>query len=120
MDIPEGSVVMLQPPSRHEIVSEEKQTVKSPPSHATSSPPSREKNNHVNNMARPGNWHKASWDPQFIYWELMKACCRLHNYEILDGIGLNNPQSGEVWTNPSADELLGLIIRAASHLAPDT
>ena len=22
-------------------------------------------------MEKPGNWHRASWDPQFIYWELV-------------------------------------------------
>ena len=31
MDIPEGSRVILQPPARHEIVSEEKPSIKSPP-----------------------------------------------------------------------------------------
>ena len=31
MDISEGSVVMFQPPSRHEIISDEKQIIKSSP-----------------------------------------------------------------------------------------
>ena len=31
MDIPQGSVAILQPPARHEIVSDEKQIIKAPP-----------------------------------------------------------------------------------------
>ena len=60
-------------------------------------------------MERPGNWYKASWDPQFIYWELVKACCLLHGYQVKDGVGIYDPQTGEVWPNPSLHELVSLI-----------
>ena len=37
-------------------------------------------------MEKPGNWTKSSWDPQFIYWELIKACCLLHGYQVMDAV----------------------------------
>ena len=45
----------------------------------------------ADNMRKPGKWHKPSWDPQFIYWELVKACCLLHGYEIIDDVGIADP-----------------------------
>ena len=69
-------------------------------------------------MEKPGNWTKSSWDPQFIYWELVKACCLLHGYEALDVIGIVNPETGEVWTNPTLDELISLITGEAPAAEP--
>ena len=60
-------------------------------------------------MERPGNRYKPGWDPQFIYWELVKACCLLHEYKVKEGVGIYNPRTGEIWTNPTLYELVGLI-----------
>ena len=60
-------------------------------------------------MDKPGNWRRASWDPQFIYWELVKACCLLHGYQVKERVGIYNPQTGEIWTNPTLHEVISLI-----------
>ena len=119
MDIPEGSKAIYQPLARHEIISDDKQIVKAPPykSHAETyeqRPPAR-----AHNMQKPGNWTQSSWDPQFIYWELVKACCLLHAYEVLDGVGIVNPETGEVWTNPTLPEVVGLITGEPAAAEPD-
>ena len=61
-------------------------------------------------MKKPGNWHKPHWDPQFIYWELVKACYLLHRYQVRDGVGIYDPETGEIWANPTFDEVVSLII----------
>ena len=94
MDIPQGSVAVLQPPARHEIVSDEKQIINAPPAKPHVSPPGETTTVRADNMQRPGNWHKPNWDPQFIYWELVKACCLLHGYRVKDGVGIYDPQDG--------------------------
>ena len=109
MDIPHGSKAIFQPPAKHEIVSDEKQIVKAPPAKPSLTPPADTPSKRADNMTKPGNWHKPSWDPQFIYWELVKACCLLHGYEVIDDIGLSDPQTGEVWTNPTLQDLVRLI-----------
>ena len=48
-------------------------------------------------------------DPQFIYWELVQACCLLHGYAVKDGVGIYDPRMGEVWTNPTLHEVVRLI-----------
>ena len=120
MDIPQGSVAILQPPARHEIVSDEKQIINAPPTTPRVLPPGETTTVRADNMGRPGNWHKASWDPQFIYWELVKACFLLHGYQVKDGIGLYNPQTGEVWPNPTLHELIRLIIGQPTVADPTT
>ena len=110
MDIPHGSVAIFQPPAQHEVFSDEKQIIKAPPAKSPVSPPEETTTARADNMQRPGNWYKASWDPQFIYWELVKACCLLHGYQVKDGVGIYDPQTGEVWTNPTRHELVSLII----------
>ena len=119
LDIPQGSVVILQPPAQHEIVSDEKQIIKTPPAKPRVSPPGETTTVRADNMQRPGNWHKPNWDPQFIYWELVKACCLLHGYEVRDGIGIYNPQTGEVWPNPTLHELLSLITGESAAANPE-
>ena len=110
MHIPkEGSAMILQPPARHEIVSDEKPIIKAPPATPRVSPPAGTTTERADNMEQPGNWHKASWDPQFIYWELIKACRLLHGYQVKDGVGIYDPQTGEVWTNPTPHEVVSLI-----------
>ena len=32
------------------------------------------------------------------------------SYEVIDDIGITNPRTGEVWTNPTLDKLVELII----------
>ena len=119
MDIPEGSVAILQPPAKHEIVSDEKQIIKAPPAKPRISPPAETTPERADNMKQPGNWHKPSWDPQFIYWELVKACCLLHGYEVIDDVGIADPQTGEVWTNPTLAELVRLISGEPGVAEPD-
>ena len=71
-------------------------------------------------MRKPGNWHKPSWDPQFIYWELVKACYLLHGYEVIDDIGITDPRTSEVWTNPTLEDLVRLISGEPDVAQPDT
>ena len=119
MGIPKGSVVMLQPPSRHEIISNEKQALKSPPANTSGFPGPAPATGRNENMEKPGNWHKPRWDPQFIYWELVKACCLLHGYKVRDGLGFYFPKTGEIWTNPSLHQLITLVTGEFSGSAPD-
>ena len=73
----------------------------------------------AHNMQKPGNWTKASWDPQFIYWELVKACCLLHGYQVMDAVGIVDPETGEVWTNPTLDEVISLITGELPAVEPE-
>ena len=118
MDIPQGSVVVLQPPARHEIVSDEKQIIKAPPAKPSISPATATTTERADNMKQPGNWYKPTWDPQFIYWELVEACCLLHGYEVKDGLGIYHPQTGEIWPNPSLNEVVSLIIGEPADADP--
>ena len=120
MDIPKGSLAIFQPPAKHEIVSDEKQIVKAPPAKPSITAPADTTTERADNMRKPGNWHKSSWDPQFIFWEMIKACCLLHGYEVIDDIGLSDPQTGEVWTNPTLQDLVRLITGAPGVAEPDT
>ena len=120
MDIPQGSLAIFQPPAKHEIVSDEKQIVKAPPAKPSIPAPANTPSKRADNMRKPGNWHKPSWDPQFIYWELVKACCLLHGYEIIDDIGITDPQTGEVWTDPTLEDLVRLISGKPGVAEPDT
>ena len=119
IDLPEGSVVTLQPPAKHQIVSDEKQTVIAPAKTRTDSA-ANIPNKRTDNMRKPGNWHKPRWDPQFVYWELVKACCLLHGYEVKLDIGIHDPRTGEVWTNPTLEDVIGLIIGESAVVTPDT
>ena len=118
MEIPRGTQIILQPLSRHEIISDKKQALKSPTANGAS-PDAAPAAERADNMEKPGNWHRAGWDPQFIYWELVKACSLLHGYEVRDGLGLYDPETGEIWTNPSLEQLVALITGALSAGAPD-
>ena len=109
MDIPQDSVVILQPPAKHEIISDEKQIVKAPPAKPHPASTGDNKTERADNMRKPGKWHEPRWDPQFIYWELVQACCLLHGYAVKDGVGIYDPRMGEVWTNPTLHEVVRLI-----------
>ena len=120
MEINQGSVVVLQPTALHEIVSDEKQIIKAAATKPSITAPAETPSKRADNMKKPGNWHKPSWDPQFLYWEMVKACCLLHGYEVIDDIGLSDPQTGEVWTNPTLEDLGSLITGEPGDAEPDT
>ena len=120
MEIPAGTVAVLQPTAIHEIVSDEKQIIKATPAKPRLTSPEETTTVRADNMGRPGNWHKPSWDPQFIYWELVKACCLLHGYEVRDDVGISDPQTGEVWPNPTLHEVISLITGDTAAADPDT
>ena len=109
MNITDGMTAFLQPPAEHEIESDEQPVFKSAPAKPPVSAPEENTTEPTDNMKPPGNWYKASWDPQFIYWELVKACCLLHGYQVKDGVGIHDPQTGEVWRNPTIHDLVCLI-----------
>ena len=120
MEINQGSVVLLQPTALHEIVSDEKQIIKAAAAKPSITAPAETPSKRADNMKKPGNWHKPSWDPQFLYWEMVKACCLLHGYEVIDDIGLSDPQTGEVWTNPTLEDLASLITGEPGDAEPGT
>ena len=120
MEINQGSIVVLQPTALHEIVSDEKQIIKAAAAKPSITAPAETPSKRADNMKKPGNWHKPSWDPQFLYWEMVKACCLLHGYEVIDDIGLSDPQTGEVWTNPTLEDLASLITGEPGDAEPDT
>ena len=120
MVIPQGSLAILQPPAKHRIISDEKQIVKAPPAKPRPSSASDSKTERADNMRKPDNCHKPSWDPQFIYWELVKACCLLHGYAVKDSVGIYDPQTGEVWPNPTLPEVVRLISRKSGVAELDT
>ena len=109
MDITDGMTAFLQPTAKHEIVSDEQPILKPAPAKPPVSAPEENTKEPADNMKPPGNWYKASWDPQFIYWELVKACCLLHGYQVKDGVEIYDPQTGEVWRNPTVHDLVCLI-----------
>ena len=112
MDIPQGTVAILQPPAQNEIVSDDKVIIASASAKPDISAAEATITQPADNMRQPGNWHKPNWDPQFIYWELVKACCLLHGYQVKEGVGIYNPQTGQIWTNPTQDQVLALITGA--------
>ena len=120
MPIDQGTVAIFQPTAEHEIFADEKQIVTAPGAKPSITAPSETPSKRADNMRKPGNWHKPSWDPQFIYWELVKACCLLHGYEVIDDIGIADPQTGEVWTNPTLEDLVRLISGDPEVAEPDT
>ena len=120
MDIPPDSRVILQPPAKHEKISDEKQIFKAPPAKSSLASAVDTPKKRADNMRKPGNWHEPRWDPHFIYWELVKACRLLHGYEVIDDVGIADPRTGEVWTNPTLDEVVHLIIEESDIAEPDT
>jgi len=119
LDISPQSTMFYQPTAEHTIVSDDKQIVKAAPANPSLAPAGESAKTRATNMEKPGNWTKASWDPQFIYWELVKACCLLHGYEVIENVGILDPQTGEVWTDPTLDDLLGLITGELPAAEPD-
>ena len=77
MVIPQGSVAILQPPAQHEIVSDEKVVITAEPAKSAVSPPGDSMTERADNMQKPGNWHKPSWDPNSSIgsWSKPAASC---------------------------------------------
>ena len=119
IDITAGSMVTYQPAAKHEIISDAKPIVKAPPAKPRPTSTANLSSKRANNMRKPGNWYKPQWDPQFVYWELVKACCLLHGYALRDGLGIYDPHTSEVWTNPTLPEVVKLIIEKSDTAEPD-
>lgn len=110
MEIIDGSTAFLQPPAEHELIAAEQPQIRPTPAKARVATEPQNSSERANNMEKPGKWHKASWDPQFRYWELVKVCHIKHGYQVKAGVGIYNPETGEIWRNPSLNDLVGLII----------
>ena len=119
MDIAKGSTAILQPPAEHSIVSAEQPPTKSASAQPRVIPAAETVTGRAAHMERPGNWHKPAWDPQFIYWELVKACRLLHGFQLRDGVGIYDPSTGEVWENPTLPQLASLVIGPSSGARRD-
>ena len=102
-------IATLQPPAKHEISSDEQPEIRPTPAKPQVSSEPETKSERAENMEKPGNWHKASWDPQFRYWELVKICRLKHGYKVKEGVGIYDPKTGEIWSNPSFNDLVSLI-----------
>ena len=109
MEISGEVIATLQPPAEHEISSDEQPEIRPTPAKPQVSSEPETKSERTENMEKPGNWHKASWDPQFRYWELVKICRLKHGYKVKEGVGIYDPETGEIWSNPSFNDLVSLI-----------
>ncbi len=110
MEIHGEVIATLQPPAEHEIISAKQPEIRPVPAKAPVAPEPESKSKRADNMEKPGKWQKASWDPQFRYWELIKVCRLKHGYQVKEGVGIYDPVSGEIWENPSFDNLVRLIL----------
>ena len=109
MEITGEVIATLQPPAEHEIISDEQPEIRPTPAKPQVSLEPETRNERAENMEKPGNWHKACWDPQFRYWELVKICRLKHGYKVKEGVGIYDPETGEIWSNPSFTDLVSLI-----------
>ena len=109
MEITGEVTATLQPPAEHEIVSAEQPEIQPTRAKPPVAPEPETRSERATNMEKPGNWQKTSWDPQFLYWELVKACRLKHGYEVKEGVGIYHPTTGEIWRNPSLNDLVSLI-----------
>ena len=109
MEIRGEVTATLQPPAEHEIISAGQPEIRPTPAKPQVSPEPESKSERAKNMAKPGNWRKTSWDPQFRYWELVKICRLKHGYKVKEGVGIYDPETRQIWTNPSLSELVSLI-----------
>ena len=114
MEITGEVIATLQPPAEHEIISDEQPVIRPTPAKPPVAPEPESRSERADNMEKPGKWHKASWDPQFRYWELIKVCRLKHGYQVKEGVGVYDPETGEIWRNPSFDDLVRLIIKIES------
>ena len=94
MEITGEVIATLQPPAEHEIISDEQPEIRPTPAKPQVSLEPETRSERADNMEKPGNWHKACWDPQFRYWELIKICRLKHGYQVKDGVGIYDPADG--------------------------
>ena len=120
MEITGEVIATLQPIAKHEIISDGQPEIRPTPAKPQVSLEPETKSERADNMEKPGNWHKASWDPQFRYWELVKICRLKHGYQVKESVGIYDPETGEIWSNPSLNDLVTLItgVRADDSDAP--
>ncbi len=110
MDIQGEVIATLQPPAEHKLISREQPEIRPTPARPQAAPEPETKDERAGNMEKPGKWRKASWDPQFRYWQLIRICQLRHDYQVKEGVGIYDPETGEIWRNPSFDELVHLVI----------
>ncbi len=110
MEIRGEVIATLQPTAEHELVSHEQPEIQPTPARPQAAAEPESDSERAGNMEKPGKWQKASWDPQFRYWELIKICRLKHGYQVKEGVGVHNPDTREIWTNPSFDDLVRLIL----------
>ena len=109
MEIKGEVTATLQPTAEHELISREQPDIRPTPARSQAAPELESRSERAGNMEKPGKWRKASWDPQFQYWELVKISRLKHGYEVKEGVGIYDPETGEIWHNPSFDDLVRLI-----------
>ena len=110
MDIKSETIATLQPTAEHEVISDGQPEIRPTPTKPQVAPEPETGSERAENMEKPGKWRQASWDPQFRYWELIKICWLKHGYKVKEGVGIYDPETGEIWSNPSFNELVSLII----------
>ena len=117
--------VILQPPAKQQTISDSQppKAVKSllevdksqqaddSIGDAVSVAPNLQKESKPIDNTRPaGNHYDASYDPQFVYWELAKAIKLLKGYIFRDD-RLCDPQTGEILViNPTAQNLVDILL----------
>ena len=109
MDITGEVTATLQPTAEHELISHEQPEIRPTPARPQTAAAPESDSERAANMEKPGKWRKASWDPQFRYWQLIRICRLKHGYQVKEGVGIYDPETGEIWRNPSFDDLVRLI-----------
>ena len=110
MDIKSETIATLQPTAEHEVISDGQPEIRPTPTKPQVAPEPETRSERAENMEKPGKWRQASWDPQFRYWELIKICRLKYGCKVKEGVGIYDPETGEIWSNPSFNELVSLII----------
>ena len=65
MEITSEVTATLQPPAEHEIISAGQPEIRPTPAKPQVASEPETRSERADNMEKPGNWHKVSWDPQF-------------------------------------------------------
>ena len=102
MEIRGEVIATLQPPAEHEIISADQPEIRPTRAKPPAALEPETRSERASNMEKPGKWQKASWDPQFRYWELIKICRLKHGYQVKEGVGIYDPETGEIWTTTPA------------------
>jgi hypothetical protein len=96
---------VLQPPAQQHIVTDSQpQPVQKQPSNTIRVP------KQPSNARKAGYHHEASYDPQFVYWELAKAIKIVKGYTFR-GDALHEDSTSEIFAvNPTARELVDILL----------